>query len=127
MTFARLTRPAPALSALFLAAAVLAVPGVVQAQAGVAGDGITGVNQRCDGGRATITGARNQAVFTHNCSALAILGSNNVVRVALAPGAEIQFRGTGNQVVWVPANPGAPTPPHITVGAEGNVVRREER
>lgn len=78
----------------------------------LAGEGQT-ITLGCDGGPATIAGARNQITLLGGCQALTLRGEASVVRANLAASAQVLIEG--NAIVLIYTMPGAGTVRTIAV------------
>jgi hypothetical protein len=76
----------------------------------------------CGGGAATINSTGSGVTITGNCRSVTVIGDGNMVTIALADGATITVRGTGNLINWTGAQRVAP---RRSISGTGNVVQRQ--
>ena len=77
----------------------------------------------CPDGALEVSGSNAHLTVAGPCRAVDVSGTENVVRVRLAPGAEVNLSGSGNLVVWTLADPKG-APPHIEHSGFDNHDRR---
>ncbi len=102
-----------------------AISGAALLLAASEGATVGGTEQRltldCHGGPAMVEGVDNQVTITGDCASLSVSGTDNIVRIALVPGARITVSGVDNAVYWTaPGN----SRPRIAMSGVDNVVRR---
>jgi hypothetical protein len=104
--------------AIFAAAAIIPTAAFADVNLRGTGQMLTG---DCGGGSATITSTGSGVTITGNCRSLTVVGDGNMVTIALADGATITVRGTGNLINWTGARRVAP---RRAITGVGNVVQR---
>lgn len=80
--------------------------------------------RECSGGRLEVAGTGANITVPDVCQAVELSGTRNVVHVRLAPDAEAALTGTGNTLIWTPADPKG-IPPRIENTGLNNISRRE--
>ena len=68
------------------------------------------------GGGAHIFGSNNKLTLTGECAWLDMVGSNNIITVALAKDANIKFAGSNNAITWTSPDGKEPVVRHVGAG-----------